>query len=251
MNCNRWANSASGDAGEKGRHHERQELHPASVDAHQFAGDLVLADRQHPAPVLGIDEVAHHPDRHHHPEKHPGQRGQFLDARNAARAADVINVLDHRLDDHQKRQGDDRQIVAAHLERRHRHDQPQQRRRQPAGQHRQRKQPRIRRHRQHLLGQQGGGVGPHRHETGVGQGKLAHVAVHQVQADGQDDIDPDVHHHQLDVLVEQVVFGDGESQDEPDGNQHRQQPALGHQPFPASVARLVHTFCILGWPRMP
>lgn len=40
-------------------------------------------------------------------------------------------------------------------------------------------------------GEGGGGVGAHRHESGMAERELAGVAVHQVQAYGQDDVNPD------------------------------------------------------------
>jgi hypothetical protein len=55
-----------------------------------------------------------------------------------------------------------------------------------------------------------GGVGTHRHEPGVSEGKLAHVTIHQVEARGQDDVDAYVHQQHLDVIVEEVESRNGE-----------------------------------------
>ena len=50
-------------------------------------------------------------------------------------------------------------------------------------------------------------VGSHGHEPGMSAGELPHVAVHQVQADGQDDVGADVEQHQLDILIEKPQPG--------------------------------------------
>ena len=240
-----------GDAGAEGRQHEGQYLDPLGIDAHQVAGDLVLADGQYPAPEGGIDEVAQQPHQDHRPAKDQRQSRQPRDAGDAARAADHIDVLEGGLDDHQEGQGDDGQIIAAHLEGGDRDQKPQQGGDEPPRQHRQMEQPRVGGDREHVQGQQHGGVGTDRHEAGMGQGEFPHVAVHQVEAGGQDDVDAHQDHHQLDVVVDQPELRNGKGQCQPDGQQERQQPALLHQPLPVNPQGGPHTFCTRGWPRMP
>ena len=41
-------------------------------------------------------------------------------------------------------------------------------------------------------GDRGGGISAHRHEAGMTEGELAGIAIDQIEADGEDDVDADL-----------------------------------------------------------
>ncbi len=103
-----------------------------------------------------------------------------------------------------------------------------------------------------------GDVGADRHEAGVAHGELAHVAVDQVEADGKDDVDADVHEDELDVLVEEVRRGDDEGEEKARGDKGRLEASPLHQCFQGQGASMNgvcsahgYTFWTVGLPRMP
>ena len=78
---------------------------------------------------------------------------------------------------------------------------------QAAGHQHRRKAPDSQAVRQDRHRQDGGDVGTDAHEAGVAHGKFAHVAVHQIEAHGQDHVDPHVHQDLDDIGVEQAGVG--------------------------------------------
>ena len=74
-------------------------------------------------------------------KKTHGRVVELVDAGDAARPADGIDILDHRFDDHIESQGHDGQVVAAGLERGDGDDQADQSGADPAQQDGQREKP--------------------------------------------------------------------------------------------------------------
>ena len=86
-------------------------------------------------------------------------------------------------------------------------------------------------------------------------GEFAHVAVDQIEAEREDDIDADVHEDELHVRIEKLERGDGEGEDEADCQQAeaRQRECISGAAGRdvAADRQVVHTFCGCGLPRIP
>src|SRR5262245_34662967 len=119
------------------------------------------------------------------------------DADHAARPTDRVHVWKDHFDDFGEAQRDDGQVIALQSERRNADRQAREGGQQPAHQQRDREQnPRLiadggKESGSKVGSEQGGRIGAHGHESGVAERELTGVAIDQVQAHGQDNVDAD------------------------------------------------------------
>ena len=155
-----------------------------------------------------------HPDADHDDDENDWQGSPIRLTGNSTGATQSLQVFKEAFDDKQEGQGDDGQIVATCLEGRYRHDQGGQRGHDAPENQRQRKgeighgKPQFGSP-QHLVvhkkanSKQGGHVSANGHETGMGAGKLTHVAIDDIETQGKE------YRHQHDFEGNQPIVAHG------------------------------------------
>ena len=174
----------AGDAREERRDDEGEHLHAPRVDARKLGGDLVLPDGEDAPAEARVNEVADEPDGERPSRRRPTAASSACPCRGSPWAAEGADVLDGRFDDHAEGEGDDGQVVAPRLERREGDHKAHERRGRAARYDGGREKPAAAARREEADRDDGGDVGPYRHEARVAHGELAHIAVDQVEADG-------------------------------------------------------------------
>ena len=102
---------AAGHPGPEGGEHEGHHFGAAGVDGHGVGGHLVVPDGVEGFAQGGADEIVDDPDAQHGPDEDRGEVGVVGLSAQPPGPAHEFQVLDHALDDKQKRQGDDGQVV--------------------------------------------------------------------------------------------------------------------------------------------
>ncbi len=131
----------------------------------------------------------------------PGEVREPRDSGEAASASDRVDVQNEDPDDLAETESDDRQVITAEPQRWNSHEESGNRGAgRPDGERDEQQDTVLKRGREHAdpspdpvaerRGHVGRDVGPDRHESGVADRKLPGEAVDQVQAHGEDDVDP-------------------------------------------------------------
>ena len=110
-----------------------------------------------------------------------------------------VNVFQNGFDDHAEGQRDDCQIIAACLKGGNRHQKADEGCTNAARQYRQREKDADCTRWKNVNCQKRGDIGAYGHESGMSHGKFAHVAIDQIQTDGEDDVDAHINQNQLQV----------------------------------------------------
>ena len=141
--------------------------------------------------MRGVHEVLDEEQRQEHGEEDPGEVRVARDALEARRTADVVDVDEHDADDFAEAQGGNGEVVAAKAQRRQADEHAEQRRSDCACEEREGKRHmKVRR-------QDGGGIGADRHESCMAERELSRIAVDEVEARRQDDVDAEEQEVQL------------------------------------------------------
>jgi hypothetical protein len=147
-----------------------------------------------------VHEAPDGEDGHGAEGQHPERGRVGRDAVEPEGAAERLAVLEDHADDLAEAERDDGEVVALQPERGQPDEQAGEGRAQPAGAEGAEEKEVLRPRRPAVRAEEpgaeqhghgGGQVGADRHEARVAEGELAGVAVHQVQADGEDDVDAD------------------------------------------------------------
>ncbi len=232
-------------AREEGADHEGGHLVARGGHAQRLRGDLVLADGEERAPMEGLHEVPDHDIGDPRPPEHPREVRPLRHPRESARAAHRVDVQDRDADDLAEPQRHDGQVVAAQPHRGQTDQESGHGGGQPADkdrdQERQARDPPVRgvarpeeeRHR--VDGIRGGGIRPHGHESRVSDGELPRDPVHEVQAQGEDDVDGAEDQHAVDVGVQaQALRGPVDPRHDRDRRHEGGQPAERRHTFSAT-----------------
>ena len=119
----------AGHPGEKRGDRERQQFDTARADAHELAGDFVFADREHPPPILGMDEIADRPEGQDRDQtKIQGRLVRCAIPLKPRAPPTRVDILEDAFHDHGEGQGHDCQVIAARLKGKGGDPQPGQRR---------------------------------------------------------------------------------------------------------------------------
>ena len=141
--------------------------------------------------MRGVHEVLDEEQREEDGEEDTGEVGVAGDALEARRAADIVDVDEHDADDLAKAQGRDGEVVAAKAQRRQADEDAEESRSDGTCEKRDGKRHvEVRR-------QDGGDVGADRHEASVPERELSRIAVDEVEARRQDDVDAEEEEVQL------------------------------------------------------
>ena len=168
------------------------------------------------------------------------------DAEETARTADIRDVFDPGLHDHEESERDDGEVIAAGFEREQAEEKADRTGEQAAGHHGEREHPERVAPAEPFHRDASGEISAEGHESGVPDGKFAHPSVHEIEADAEDDIDPECDENEADVVIDQAELFDGEARGQAGGEQqekHAARRGLFEPPH--------HTFCTAGRPRSP
>ena len=230
---------AARQPGEGRREGEGHDLVIGGLDAAALGCDLVVPDGQDGAAVPALDHGVDEKAGQHHAQEHRQQVGvlgdvlQALGAVEKGKAQDVVDVVQGDADDLAKAQRQDGQIVAAQAQGWDADQHAEQAGHQRAQGQARRKGNRLRPGA--VFGEQGAGVGAHRHKAGVAQRQLAQVAGGHVQGDGQDDID--AHQQQDFILVGAQDAGRQGLQREKEQDHQHGIDEIAHRHFQRAVFR--------------
>ena len=252
----KWAYSEPGDGREERPDHERQQPGVHDPDADRLGRDAVLALGEHLAPVRGALDAPHDVDHEQHPGARPPQVRVRRDVRERPRAAGIgVRVEQHHPDDHQEPEGRDGDEVARQPHQ-HAADQPGDHADQRGGDQRRGEEPRgdgaddlvevhagepgrqVGQVRRLLLERQREDrrrVGAQGHEPDLAQREHPGEAAGQVQADRQDDEDPEV---DREPLPERLAAGVEDRQRDRRQRDHQQRAGraapMAHRRSPCS-----------------
>ncbi len=153
----------------------------------------------------------------------------------AARRADFFHVLEDNADDFAETQRDYGQVITPQTQGRQAHQQSRHRREQAAGEQRPEKERAGGKRIQvaKLVGDDRRRVRAHGHEPRVAERKLAGVAVDQIQADREDDVDADVVKNEEDIGID-AVRQERDQQAECERNQQKEFGVLEAHTFSTS-----------------
>ena len=141
--------------------------------------------------MRGVHEVLDEEQGDEHGEEDPCEVGVARDALEARRTADVVDVDEHDADDFAKAQGRNGEVVAAKAQRRQTDEHAEESCSDGTGEERERKRHmKVRR-------QDGGDVGADSHESRMAERELSRIAVDEVEARRQDDVDAEEQEVQL------------------------------------------------------
>ena len=190
-------------------------------------------------------QVRHHAQEH---RQQVGILGDVLEALGAVKerkAKDVVDVVEGDADDLAKAQRQDGQVVAAQTQGRDADQDAEHTGHGGAQGQARRKGHRLRQGA--VFGEQGAGVGAHRHKAGMAQGQLPQIAGGHVERDGQDDVDAHQQQHLVLVGAEHILADQLQTQE----HQHHQHGVddVAHRHF----QRAVFCFCFAhsGYPLKP
>ena len=124
---------AARDPREKRAEDKREHLVFRRVDAHRLSRNFIVPHREKAAPVRRAHEIQHRVNRERRKRERPKKVRVLLHPAQPALRAERLRVLDHALDDLVETQRHNREVVALQAQRRHTHQQPRQRRADPAG----------------------------------------------------------------------------------------------------------------------
>ena len=170
--------------------------------------------------------------------QHPEDRRVGGNAVEPERAAELLDVLENHADDFAEAERDEREVIALEPQRRDADEQAGQRGAESAGeQARRRRSPpwcnataafvaeKAVGAMNRLIG--GGEIRADGHEAGVAERELAGVAVHQIQRDGEDDVDPDADQDVEVVRIDVIREMRNAERDEQRGEQGEMRLGMG------------------------
>ena len=222
------ARQACEGSGEGKGHH----LIIGGLDAAALGGDLVVADGQHSTAVAALHHGVDEETGDDHAQEHVGKVGilgdvfQTLGAVEQLEAQHIINVVQGDADDLAKAQRQDGQIVAGQAQGGDADKHPEQPGDYPCQHQTDGKGDALGQARG--FGEQGAGIGTHRHKTGMTQRQLPQITGGNVQRDGQNDIDAHGQQHLILVGGQHIAGHIGKPHEQQPHQHQIHQVAHGH-----------------------
>ena len=153
------------------------------MDAHRLGCDLILANGEAGAAVARVHKILDDEEAREHQEEHPGEVRVVGDALKSRSPADIGNIDDHDADDLAETERCDCEVVAAQAQGRQTDERAEDACRHTAREERcGERQLEVRR-------EHDADVGADRHEPGMAERELPRIAVDEVEARREDDVD--------------------------------------------------------------